>query len=170
MLANAELRLVQKAASPTDPDPKALACYGLLVRATATTPEQMWLRFARGPPVSGITIPFLAWCSEQVAALGKQALLLVWDNASWHRSQAVQQWLRTHNQNVKQSQQGGRIVSCRLPSQSPWLNPIEPQWVHGKRAVLEPERVLTAAELAARVYDYYGCRPEPPLVISQQAA
>lgn len=168
--ANDELRLVQKATSPADSDPKALACYGLLVRATSTTPEQIWLRFARGQPVSGITIQFLAWCGDHVGALGKQALLLVWDNASWHRSQAVQQWLDTHNQNVKHSQQGVRILSCWLPSRSPWLNPLEPHWVHGKRAVVEPKRLLTAAELAARVYDYYGCRPELPLTISQKAA
>lgn len=170
MRAKDELRLVQKATSPADPDPKALACYGLLIRASSTTPEQIWLRFATGQPVRGITIQFLAWCCDHVAALGKQALLLVWDNASWHRSQAVQQWLDTHNQNVKHSQQGVRILSCWLPSRSPWLNPIEPHWVHGKRAVLEPERVLTAAELAARVYDYYSCRPELPLTISQKAA
>jgi transposase len=165
-----ELRLVQKATALRDPDPKALGGSGLLLRATTITPEKVWLRFTRGPPVSGITIQFLAWCCAQVAALNKQALLLVWDNASWHRSQEVRRWLRAHNQSVKQTRRGIRIVSCRLPTQSPWLNPIEPKWVHGKRAVLEPERVLTAAELEARVYAYYGCQPEPPLVITQKVA
>jgi hypothetical protein len=38
-----------------------------------------------------------------------------------------------------------------LPSKSPWLNPIEPKWVHGKRAVSEPDRLLSADELEARV-------------------
>lgn len=170
VLANDELRLVQQAPSPDAPNPNALACYGLLVRATSPTPEQIWLRFATAQAVSGIPIQFLAWCGDQVAALGKQALLLVWDNASWHRRQAGQQWLQTHNQNAKQARQGLRVLPGRLPSRSPWLNPIEPKGVHGNRAVLEPERVLTAAELAARVYDYYGCRPEPPLTIAQQAA
>lgn len=164
------MRLVEQAGVPTDPEPKALACYGLLLRATATPPEQVWLRFTRGQPVSGITVQFLRWCSEQRTALGTQALLLIWDNASWHRSRAVQRGLRTHNQRVKQPRQGVRIVSCRVPSKSPWLNPIEPTWIHGKRAIVEPERVLTAAELEARVYAYYDCQPEPPLVISQPAA
>lgn len=164
------LRLVSKTVAKADPDPKALACYGLLIRPTPPTPEQVWLRFATGQPVSGMTIPFLTWCADQVAALGQQALLLIWDNASWHTSQAVRAWLRVHNRTVKQTRQGVRIVANRLPSKSPWLNPIEPKWVHGKRPVLEPERVLTAAELESRVYAYYNCPPTPRLTITQQAA
>ena len=97
------LRLVETATARSDLEPTALACYGLLLRATATTPAQMWLRFTRGQPVSGITVQFLAWCSDHLAMLGKQALLLIWDNASWHCSQEVQHWLRTHNQRVKQT-------------------------------------------------------------------
>ena len=69
------LRWIEKTAATGDPDPKALAGYGLLLRATATTPEQGWLRFTRGQPVSGLTVQFLAWCSHHLAALGKQALL-----------------------------------------------------------------------------------------------
>ena len=29
-------------------------------------------------------------------------------------------------------------LSAFLPSKSPWLNNIEPKWVHGKRAIVEP--------------------------------
>ena len=43
-----------------------------------------------------------------------------------------------------------RLV-CRLPVKSPWLNPIEPRWLHGKRAIVEPERTLTTHELMDRV-------------------
>ena len=38
-----------------------------------------------------------------------------------------------------------------LPTQSPWLNPIEPKWVHGKRAVVEPDGLLSAEQLAERI-------------------
>ena len=41
--------------------------------------------------------------------------------------------------------------------QSPWLNRIEPKWVHGKRAIVEPAQLLTAKELRQRVCDYFGC-------------
>ena len=55
---------LQELTPPTDdPDPKALACYGLLVRPGPRRTEQMWLRFVAGRPVSAVTIAFLAWCS-----------------------------------------------------------------------------------------------------------
>lgn len=151
------LRLVEKILPKTDPDPKAIACYGLLLAPTDTSAEQVWVRFASGQPVSNLTTQFLAWCCTRLAACGKRAMLLVWDNASWHKSREVRHWIREHNQCVKQEGTGVRIVACLLPTNSPWLNPIEPTWLHGKRAVLEPARVLSTAELEARVYAYYAC-------------
>jgi hypothetical protein len=164
------LRLIEKARAPHDLDPKALACYGLLVRALPTTPEQLWLRFAVGQPVSALTTQFLAWCCDHLAARGMRALLLVWDNASWHTSQRVRTWIRDHNHQVKQRGGGVRVLPCRLPTKSPWLNPIEPKWVHGKRAVMEPVRLLPADELADRVCAYYGCTHEAHLSVSEKAA
>jgi DDE superfamily endonuclease len=146
---------LQELTLPTDdPDPKALACYGLLVRPGPQPADPMWRRFVAGRPVRAVTIDFVAWCSAQLAAQGFTALLLIWDNASWHRSHAVQHWICQHNQQVKQGAVGVRVVVCPLPSKSPWLNPREPKWVHGKRAVSEPDRLLSAAELEARVYAY----------------
>src|SRR5437870_528853 len=118
-------------------DATALACYGLLVRPRPQAADQMWLRFVAGRPVSAVTMALLAWCSAQLAAHGFTALCLIWENASWHRSSAVRHWLRQHHQQVKRGAVGVRFVVCPLPSTSPWLNPIEPQWVHGKRAVSE---------------------------------
>jgi hypothetical protein len=162
---------LQELTPPTeDADPKALACYGLLVRPGPHQADQMWLRFVAGRPVSAVTIACLAWCSAQLAAQGFTTLLLIWDNASWHRSQAVRHWLRQHNQQVKQGAAGVRIVICHLPSKSPWLNPIEPKWVHGKRAVSEPDRLLSATELEARVYAYYGCECAEHLVMPKKVA
>ncbi len=34
---------------------------------------------------------------------------------------------------------------------------IEPKWVHGKRAIVEPARLLTAEVLRQRICDYFGC-------------
>ena len=156
---------------PTDdPDPKALACYGLLVRPAPPQADQMWLRFVAGRPVRAVTIALLAWCSAQLAAQGFTALLLIWDNASWHRSHAVRRWLRQHNQHVKQGAVGVRLVVCPLPSTSPWLNPIEPKWVHGKRAMSEADRLLSADELEARVCAYYRCEREAHLVMPKKVA
>jgi len=152
------LRLEELVAEKSDPDPKALPCYGLLRADT----EKLWLRFVQGRPVSGMTTQFLAWVCERLAGEGKKALLLIWDNASWHISQAVREWIRAHNRQAKRAG-GVRIIRCQLPVKSPWLNRIEPHWMHGKRAVVEPERKLTAKELVGRVCGYYGCAELPHL-------
>jgi hypothetical protein len=83
----------------------------------------------------------LEWCCEQFALAGKRVLVLIWDNATWHPSQLVRTWLHTHNQQVKQSGTGVRILSCLLPTKSPWLNPIEAKWVYGKKNVVEADRL-----------------------------
>jgi transposase len=153
------LRLVEQTTNSADPDPKALSCYGLL-RADS---GEMLVRFVQGRPVSQVTEDFLAWVVGRLAAAGKKALLLVWDNASWHVSRRVRAWIKAHNRRAK-AQGGVRIVVCCLPSKSPWLNPIEPKWAHGKKAIVEPDRLLNAAEVRDRVCAYYHCEQEPPLV------
>jgi hypothetical protein len=153
-----------------DAEPKALACYGLLVRPGPQQAHQMGLRFVAGRPVSAVTLDFLAWCSAQLAAQGFTALLLIWDNASWHRSHAVRHWIRQHHQQVKQGAEGVRIIVCPVPSKSPWLHPSEPKGGHGKRAVSEPDRLLSAAELEARVYAYSNCTREEHLVMPKKVA
>ena len=145
------LRLGLHAADRTDREPKAPACYGLWLPGR----ERMLLRFVDGRPVSPVTCAFPAWVAEQLAAESVRVLALIWDNASWHISREVRDWLRRHNQRVKAAGNGCRLLVCRLPSRSPWLNPTEPRWVHGKRAVVEPARKLSAAELKRRLCEHY---------------
>jgi len=162
------VRLVEQSWQKGDPDPKALACYGVLWQeGTPDDPkrDQMWLRFVTGRPVSAITIGFLDWCCERLAAQGKRNWLLIWDNASWHKSLMVRTWIREHNQQVKQTGKGVRILPFLLPTQSPWLNPIEPKWVHGKKAIVEPNSLLTAQQLAERICSH-GWRVPMNLICS----
>lgn len=164
------LRLVEKALDKDDPGPKALACYGLLVRWDASGTEwvdQVWLRFVDRNPNSGLTIQFLVWCCEKLQAAGKRVLVLIWDHASWHISQTVRDWIREHNRQVKNNGQGLRILKCLLPKKSPWLNPIEPMWIHSKRKVVEPDRVLSAQEIAERVCAAFDNPYEPHLMASE---
>jgi hypothetical protein len=157
------LRLALHGTDRDDPDAKALACYGLWLPER----ERMLLRFVAGRPVSSITCAFLAWVADRLAAEGVRVLALVWDNAPWHVSRAVRAWIGDHNRRAKRDG-GCRLLVCRRPSKSPWLNPIEPRWAHGKRAIAAPERKLTGAELAGRLCDHYRCPLLPPL--AQQAA
>jgi hypothetical protein len=165
------LHLVEQVKDKADPDPKALACYGLLVQWGAeegSTGEQIWLRFVDGRPVSAITTQFLLWCCAKLQERGIRALLVVWDNASWHISHEVRNWIREHNRQVKHDGEGVRILSCLLPVKSPWLNPIEPKWVHGKRRVVEPDGTLSAQELADRVCTTFDCDHEEHLAIPEK--
>jgi transposase len=156
--AGRPLRLVGFEADKNDADPKALSCYGLLRGDTG----RMLLRFVDGRPVSQVTEDFLAWACGRLAREGKRALLLIWDNASWHISRRVRQWIKRHNRAAK-AQGGVRILPCYLPSKSPWLNAIEPKWAHGKKAIAEPGRKLGAREIQHRAAAYYHSKLYRPL-------
>jgi hypothetical protein len=146
-----------------DPAPKALACYGLRPPAR----ERVLPRFVDGRPISPVTRAFLARVAEQLAAEGVRVLALIRDDASWHISRAVRDRIGTRNRAAERAGRGCRLLVCRPPSESPWLNPIEPKWVHGKRAVVEPARKPTGIELRRRLCDHYRGQLLQPL--AQQA-
>ena len=104
------LRLAGRAVPQGDPDPKALSCYGLLRADTG----RMMLRFVAGRPVSQVTEDYLAWVGERLAAEGKKALLLVWDNASWHVSKRVKAWIKGHNRRAKAEGGTHRLTVAEL--------------------------------------------------------
>ena len=156
--AEEPLRLVEQVHPTGDPEPKALCCYGLL----RTDRDDVLRRCVDGRPVSHLTTAFLPWLCERLAPERKQVLVMIWDNASWHISREVRRWLRSHNQRVKR-EGGVRLLPCRLPVKSPWLNALEPHGVQGKRAVVEPSRLLTAAEMMGRVCDYFEAEHLEPL-------
>jgi len=116
-----------------------------------------------GHPVGKLTTAFLSWNCRKLEDLGKKALLLVWDNASWHISRQVKGWITEHNCQVRRDGKGVRIRVCPLPTKSPWLNPIEPRWIHTKRRVVNPNGLLTTKELAQRVCESFGCPYEEDL-------
>jgi hypothetical protein len=113
------LRLIEQVRPADAPDPKALACYGLLVRRATGDPDQVWLRFVDGRPVSALPTEFLGWSCGRLERSGVPVLLLVWDNASWHISRQVREWVRDHNRQVKRDGHGVRILVCQLPIESP---------------------------------------------------
>lgn len=151
------LQLESRIADKTDPDPQAIACYGVWLKVLG----QMPLRFVEQRPVSEITCLFLAWLCQQVSQV--QVFVLIWDNATWHNSKQVRQWIRDYNAQVKKAGKGVRLIICRLPVKSPWLNAIEPKWMHGKRAIIEPQRTLSAHGLKTRICHYFGCPLLDPL-------
>jgi hypothetical protein len=162
------LRLVEQSLPKDDPDPKAISCYGLYMPELKLS----WLRFVDGRPVSAITTQFLEWCCQKLEELGKKVLVLSWDNASWHISREVRRWIGKRNREVKNSgsEAGVRIATCLLPKKSPWLNAMEPKWIHGKRKVVEPNALLGAYELAERVCAAFDCPHYEHLSIPENVA
>lgn len=164
------LKLIEQVHRKDDPDPKAIACYGLAVHwynQRGVKHEEVWLRFVEGNPCGNLTIQYLEWLLEKTQLADKRVLVMVWDHATWHKSMAVRQWIRAHNRAVKKNGQGIRLLPFLLPKKSPWLNPIEPMWIHAKRKVVEPDKKLTAAELVRRVSAVFNQPVLPYLILSE---
>lgn len=136
-----------------EPD-KALACFGAVRQDT----EQVCLYFGSGQPDSEQTWVFVIALLAIARQEGKRVVVIIWDNASWHKSQRLRSWTRLYNRTAKQIGEP-RLITHLLPLKSPWLNPIEPRWAHAKRAVCEPHGVLSSRELRRRICCYFDTEP-----------
>lgn len=148
--ADDNLRLVERTPSKNEPD-KAIACYGAVCQRS----QERWLFFAEGQPDSDKTISFLQALLEIAKGKSKWVLVVIWDRASWHASKQVKQWVRQHNRQVRQ-EGGVRLLTYLLPSKSPWLNPMEPIWLHSKRKVAEPDGPLSVNILKDRLCSLFN--------------
>lgn len=95
------------------------------------TANQMLWRYVRGRSISVVTGAVRAWLAMYVTAHGKRARLRIWDNASWHVSQAVEEWIKVPNRQAKQ-ERGCRTIVCRLPGKSLWLHDLEDMTIFRK--------------------------------------
>jgi len=91
-------------------------------------------------------------------AEGKRLLIIIWDNASWHKSKDIRLWIRAYNRAAKETGEP-RLLTHLLPIKSPWLNPIEPRWLHAKRGICEPDGQLTPHELRRRLCSHFDTQP-----------
>ncbi len=132
----------------------AVTCYGVRRHDT----HQVCLAFCDGQPRSEVTWEFiqgiLAWARQEA----KRVVVLIWDNAGWHLSNRLRDWIHSYNRQAKRTDDV-RLLTHLLPRKSPWLNPIEPCWLHAKRATCEPNAVLDADELKRRLCAYFAICP-----------
>ena len=152
--AENHLRLVQRVPQKGETD-KAIACYGAVCDQT----KERFFCLADGQPNSEKSIAFLSNLLALAKERNQRVLVVIWDRASWHMSKTVIRWVHQHNQQVKQAKHGTRLLTCLLPSKSPWLNPIEPRWVHAKRGVCEPDGDLSSVELRRRLCRHFDTEP-----------
>jgi putative transposase len=76
---------------------------------------------------------------------GYRVIHVVCDNASFHRSRAVREFLARHP---------GRIVPHYLPKYAPETNPIERVWWHLHETITRNHRRQTIDDLLADVYEW----------------
>ncbi len=144
------LRLVQWEPEKNESD-KAIACFGAVCDQT----KERYFSFAEGQPNSTKSMAFLSDLLVIAKARCKRVLVVIWDQASWHKSKMVRQWVRQHNRQAKQEERGVRLLTFLLPSKSPWLNPMEPIWLHAKRKVVEPDGDLSVKVLKERLCAHF---------------
>ena len=118
----------------------------------------MFLDFARGHPNSEQMWAFIIQLLAVTRQLGRKVLVLIWDNAPWHTSRRIRQWIHWYNQAAKYTGDV-RLLVFWLPKKSPWLNPIEPRWGHAKKHVCEPSGILAMPELKRRICAYFQTEP-----------
>jgi len=143
---DAPLHLVERQAKPQEPD-QAIACLGARCHQT----KERFFFFADGQPNTDIMILMLSALLVIAAARHKRVLVIVWDRATWHQSKRLKSWVWQHNQQAKNDPTGVRLLLCLLPTKSPWLNPMEPIWMHVKRKVVEPDDNLSVKVLKQRL-------------------
>jgi len=152
-LSDTPLKLVQCEPKRGEQE-KALACFGALRYDN----QHVDLYFSQGQPNSEQMWVFIIGLLAIARQESKRVLVIIWDNASWHKSQRLRQWIHAYNRQAKQCGEP-RLLTHLLPSKSPWLNPIEPHWLHAKRATCEPNNVLSSDELRRRLSAYFQTEP-----------
>lgn len=147
------LRLIQREPKRSEAD-KTVACFGA-VRADT---QAVLLNFSDGQPNTVQMWWFIIGLLAIARAEGKSVLVIIWDNATWHKSRQLRTWIHTYNQAAKVHHEPRLLTHC-LPIKSPWLNSIEPRWIHAKRKVCQPDGQLTPTVLRARLSAHFHTQP-----------
>ena len=144
------LRIPIRPAPAPEPQ-KAVAVYGVLRHSD----REVRVLCTHGQPNGQRTQTFLRWLLREASRRKKKWLLVIWDNASWHK--CLKRWAATYNRRAAKSG-NTRVLLFFLPSRSPWLNPIEPHWLHCKRAIYSVDQTPTPQELMETVHLYFDQR------------
>lgn len=94
------------------------------------------------------TAQFLAHLDDLRSRLrGYTKIHVICDNAAFHKSKAVQQYLKKW---------GHRIVLHFLPAYAPETNPIERVWWHVHETITRNHRCQTLEELLVQTYEWFA--------------
>ena len=97
---------------------------------------------------SQFTIAFLKYLQTQYPLC---RIALIWDGASYHRSQEVKSYLSSVNQNFEPHE--WKITCIRFAPNAPEQNPIEDVWLSAKRFVREFYSLCSSFAIAKRLFE-----------------
>ena len=147
------LRLIQREPKRAEPD-KTVACFGAVRQDT----QEVLLNFSDAQPNTLQMWWFIIGLLAIARIEGKSVVVMICDNATWHKSRQLRAWIHAYNQAAKAFHQPRLLTHC-LPIKSPWLNPIEPRWRHAKRKVCQPHGELTPTILRTRLCAHFHTQP-----------
>jgi transposase len=159
-----------------EPD-TVILCEDEMVLTNATTLQKIWLPKGKYPPVleinttkkrqsfygflnlkTGQQHTFVAdWQNMYItvevltkvrAMYPTQKLVLIWDNAGWHRGSQVTDWIVADS----------NTETIHFPPYTPDLNPQEHVWKAGRAAITHNRHVTDLTETAERFRDYLTTR------------
>ena len=90
----------------------------------------------------------------------KRKIYITWDAASWHRSNALVEWLDEFNAASIDFGEGPIIEFIPLPSCSQFLNIIESVFSHMKKAVIHNSNYQSEAEMKSAISVHFQERNE----------
>lgn len=155
-----------------EPD-TVILCEDEMVLTNATTTQKVWLPRGEYPPVLDVNTTkkrqsFYGWLNlktgqqhafvtdwqnmyittgiltEVRQLYPSQKLVILWDNAGWHRGSEVQQWI----------QQDGNTDTIHFPPYTPDLNPQEHVWKAGRAAVTHNKHITDLKQTAEELRQY----------------
>ena len=83
----------------------------------------------------------------------QQKILLIWDGASYHRGQEMQQLLARENDGKSQSEWS--ITCCLFAPYGPELNPVESIWLQGKNFIRRFYYLCKTFSLVKKLFQFF---------------
>ncbi len=154
-----------------------ILCEDEMVLTNATTTQKIWLPRGEYPPVLEVNTTkkrqsfygFLSlktgqqhtfttdWQNMHITSevltkvrtiYATQKLVILWDNAGWHRGSKVTEWI----------EQDGNTETVYFPPYTPDLNPQEHVWKAGRAAVTHNRHITDLTETAEQFRTYLTTR------------
>jgi transposase len=159
-----------------EPD-TVILCEDEMVLTNATTTQKIWLPKGAYPPVLDVNTTkkrcsFYGWLNLKTGAqhtfttdwqnmyitaeiltqvrklYPNQKLVIVWDNAGWHRGSQVTDWIAADC----------NTETIHFPPYTPDLNPQEHVWKAGRAAVTHNQHITDLTEIAEQFRQYLTTR------------